>query len=297
MMYFLTGAQSSIKKGGSPQNDTSKSLGGYVSTTPVPNGELNAMFDLISQMTLEKRQPETIAIALVNQLDKPVNNVTMKVVTTVDNIASFKIAAVPINAEMAMEKIPNRYALPMVGNFYNADFIRAYVDLKVNRPAEAGEQIVITPMNIIVDVEEGGMEGTFDAFVNAFYNEDNYDVVRVSDNVFRIVRTDEKIVVNEQLGYYTDGIFNGEFLGVMKNGKTGEVVLIDNEHTLLPGKAIGIWIQRDISKYKPLSDQKLIENYKNKVFVNQQENIELVTNYNVVEETNYNEEYDHEDYS
>ena len=28
-----------------------------------------------------------------------------------------------------------------------------------------------------------------------------------------------------------------------------------------------------------------------------EENIELVTNYNVVEETNYNEEYDHEDYS
>ena len=297
MMYFLTGAQSSLTTGGSPQNDTSKSLGGYVATTPVPNGELNAMFDLISQMTLEKRQTETIAIALVNQLDKPVNNVTMKVVTTVDNIASFKIAAVPINAEMAMEKIPNRYALPMVGNFYNADFIRAYVDLKVNRPAEAGEQIVITPMNIIVDVEEGGMEGTFDAFVNAFYNENEYDVVRVSDNVFRIVRTDEKIVINEQLGYYTDGIFNGEFLGVMKNGKTGEVTLIDNEHILLPGKAIGIWIQRDISKYKPLSDQKLIENHKNKVFVNRQENIELVTNYNVVEETNYNEEYDHEDYS
>ena len=54
----------------------------------------------------------------------------------------------------------------------------------------------------------------------------------------------------------------------------------------------------DIPKISILGfDEVIIENYKNKVFVNQQENIELVTNYNVVEETNYNEEYNHEDYS
>ena len=297
MMFFLTGANSSMNKGGTAQNDPTKSLGGYVSTTPVPNGELNAMFDIISAFTLEKRQRETLGIALINKLDKPVNNVTMSIVTTKENIASFRIAAVPLSVDMAMEKIPNRYALPMVGEFHKADFIRAYVDLKVNRPAEKGEQIVITPMNIIIDVEEGGIDGTFDAFKNAFYNEDNYDVVRVSEDVFRIVRTDEKIVVDEELGYYTDGVFNGEFLGTMKNGATGVVTLIDDEHTLQPGQGIGIWLQRDISNYKPLSNEQLLENYKKKVVLSQDEQVELVTNYDIVEQTNYNEDYDHEDYS
>lgn len=296
-MYFLTGAQSSIKKGGSPQYDPSRSLGGYISETPVPSGELNSLFDVISSYTLEKHLTETIGIALVNLLDKPVTNVTMKIVTTKENIGSFKVAAVSIDGDMAMERIPNRYALPIIGEFHKADFIRAYVDLKVLQPAESGEQIVITPLNKIINVEEGGMEGTFDAFVLAFYNDENYDVVRMSDNVFRIVRRDEKIVVDEHLEYYTDGIFSGEFLGDMKTIEHGEVTIIDNEHELRPGEAVGLWIQRDVSGYRPLSNQKLIENFKNKVYKSEVENIEIVTDYEEVEEENYNEEYDHNDYS
>lgn len=297
MMYFLTGANSSINKGGVPQNDPTKSLGGYISTTPVPNGELNVLFDLISAFTLEKNKRETIGIALVNRLDKPINNLTLSVVTEKENVASFKVAAVPIGNDMSMEKIPNRYAIPMIGEFYKADFIRAFVDLKVNRPAESGEQIVINPLNVVIDVEEGGIEGTFNAFVDAFYNEDFYKVIRVSEDVFRIVRTDEEIIVGEHFSYYSDGVFSGKFLGEMKNEETGVVIIIDNEHFLQPGQAVGIWIQRDIKRCKKITDSELIENYKKKVVLNQVEEVELVTNYNVVEQTNYNEEYDHEDYS
>ena len=297
MMYYLTGANSTLNKGGDPQNDASKSLGGYISTTPVPNGELNVMFDLLSALTLEKKRKETIGIALINKLDKPVTNVTLKVVTSSDNVASFKVAAVPIGDDMAMEHIPNRYALPIMADFHNANFERAYVDLKITRPANAGEQIVLQPIGRVIDVEDGGMEGTFDAFVAAFVDDEHREVIRVSDNVFRIARTDEKIIEGIEYSYYTDGVFSGEFLGVMKNHKTGEVILIDEENMLLPGKAIGLWIQRDITNYKPLNDKQLLENYKNKVHLKQEEEIELVTNYDIVEQTNYNEDYDHEDYS
>lgn len=297
MMYYLTGANSTLNKGGSPQNDASKSLGGYISTTPVPNGELNIIFDLLSVFTLEKKRKETIGIALINKFDKPVTNVTLKVVTKSDNVASFKVAAVPIGDDMAMEHIPNRYALPIMADFYSANFERAYVDLKITRPANAGEQIVLQPIGRVIDVEDGGMEGTFDAFVAAFVDDEHREVIRVSDNVFRIARTDEKIIENVAYSYYTDGVFSGEFLGVMKNRKTGEVTLINENEMLLPGKAIGIWIQRDITNYKPLNDKQLLENYKNKVHLNEEEDIELVTNYNIVEQKNYNQEYSQENYS
>ena len=46
MILYLTGANTSLRKSSeAPQTDTAKSLGGYVSSTPVPSGELNALFD------------------------------------------------------------------------------------------------------------------------------------------------------------------------------------------------------------------------------------------------------------
>lgn len=298
MLYFLTGVNSSLTKGGVSQPDPTKSLGGYISTTPVPNGEFNALFDLISSFTLEKRKRETMGIAIINKLDKPINNLTIKIVVKESNIASFKIAAVPIGDDMAMEKIPNRYASPMVGEFHSANFQRAYIDLKVLRPAESGEQIAIYPINKIVDVEESGMEGTFDAFVSEFYNDDEYEVIRISDNVFRIACRDERIVNNEEFSYLSDGVFSGEFIGVMKNNEVGEVTIIGEEDKLYPGKAVGIWLQREVANYKKKSNEKLIEDYKKKVVVEQNEEVELVTNYNIVEENNYNpEEYNPRNYS
>ena len=123
MIIFLTGAESSLVKSEvAPQNDAGKSLGGYVSSTPVSSGEVNALFDLISSYTLEKRKRETIALGLVNKLSQAVTNVTLKIVVDKENLATFRVAAVALNNSMAMEKIANRYAEPMSAEFHNADF-------------------------------------------------------------------------------------------------------------------------------------------------------------------------------
>ena len=299
MMIYLTGASTSLAKSPeAPQNDTAKSLGGYVSSTPVPNAEVNALFDLISAYTLEKKKKETIGLGLINRLDKPVTDVKLKIVVGSDNIASFKVAAVALDSQMAMEHIPNRYSEPIAAKFYKADFERAYVDLRVDRPANAGDQIEIQPIGLTIDVEEGGMEGTFDAFVAAFEDDDKREVIRVSDNVFRIARTDEKVIEGIEYSYVTEGAFVGQFLGEMKNHKTGEVVLIDDEEQLAPEKGIGLWIQRDINKYRYPTNEQLIKEYKEHLEKSDLETAELVISYNVVDNHNYDpEDYDDEDYS
>lgn len=299
MMIYLTGANSSlVKSPDAPQTDTAKSLGGYVSSTPVPNGELNALFDLISSYTLEKRKRETIALGLVNKLSQAVTNVTLKIVVDKENLATFRIAAVALNNSMAMEKIANRYAEPMSAEFHNADFQRASVDIEITNPASAGEEIALYPFNVSFEVTESGIEGTWNAFENAFSNDSDYDVERISEKVFRVARHDES-VIDEPLtcSYITTAGFSANFKGKFQNGAVGEVTLIDSESQLAPESGIGLWIQRDLKAYKYPTNEQLVEDFKNKVINSDTETAEIVISYNLVEKKNYNVDYNQTDYS
>lgn len=285
MILYLTGANTSLRKSNeAPQTDTAKSLGGYVSSTPVPSGELNALFDLISAYTLEKKPRETIAVALMNKLTQPIKDVTLKIVVEKDNIATFKVAAVALSESLSMEHIANRYAEPMAAKFHKVDFQRASVDIEILNPASIGEEIALMPFDIQFEVEESGIEGTWNAFENAFSNDDNYEIKRLSEKVFRIVRRDESVVSEPITCFYvTTRGFNATFLGELKNGVTNEAVLLDGEDVLLPESGIGIWIQRDLKSYKYPSNERLIEDFKNRVEKQEIETAELVISYNLAE--------------
>lgn len=300
MMIYLTGANTSLAKSSeAAQTDPAKSLGGYISSTPVPNGELNVLFDLISSFTLEKKKKETIALALVNKLDQAVNNVTLKVVVGNENLATFRVAAVKPDSSLAMEHIANRYAEPLAADFYSADFQRASVDIEITNPASVGEEIALYPFNVVVGVEESGIEGTWNAFENAFSNDETYDVVRISENRFRVLRKDESVLPEPLTCSYvsTEG-FSCDFVGKFANGAVGEVTIIDEDSHLNPGEAVGLWIQRDLKKYKYPTNQQLIEDYKNKVIKETIETAELVISYNILNsENNYSDDYNKESYS
>lgn len=300
MMIYLTGANTSlVKSSEAAQTDPAKSLGGYISSTPVPNGELNALFDLISSHTLEKKKKETIALGLVNKLDKAVNNVTLKVVVGNENLATFRVAAVKPDNYLAMEHIANRYAEPLAADFYSADFQRASVDIEITNPASMGEEIALYPFNVVAEVEESGIEGTWNAFENAFSNDETYDVIRISEKRFRVLRSDEN-VLNEPIScsYVATDSFSCDFVGKFANGSVGEVTIIDEDSQLNPGEAVGLWIQRDLKKYKYPTNQQLIEDYKNKVIKETIETAEIVISYNILNaENNYSDDYNKESYS
>lgn len=300
MMIYLTGANTSLSKSSdAAQTDPAKSLGGYISSTPVPNGELNVLFDLISSFTLEKKKKETIALALVNKLDHAVNNVTLKVVVGNENLATFRVAAVKPDSSLAMEHIANRYAEPLAADFYSADFQRASVDIEIMNPASVGEEIALYPFNVVVLVEESGIEGTWNAFENTFSNDETYDVVRISENRFRVIRKDESVLSEPITCSYvaTEG-FSCNFLGKFTNGAIGEVTIIDEDSQLNPGESIGLWIQRDLKKYKYPTNQQLIEDYKNKVIKETIETAELIISYNIINaEDNDSDDYNQEAYS
>ena len=235
---------------------------------------------------------------MINKLTQPIKDVTLKIVVEKDNIATFKVAAVALSESLSMEHIANRYAEPMAAEFHKVDFQRASVDIEILNPVSVGEEIALMPFDIQFEVEESGIEGTWNAFENAFSNDDNYEIKRLSEKMFRIVRRDES-VVSEPItcSYVTTRGFNATFFGRLKNGVTNEAVLLDGEDVLLPESGIGLWIQRDLKSYKYPSNEQLIEDFKNRVEKQEIETAELIISYNLAEKDNYSEDYNQEDYS
>jgi hypothetical protein len=283
MMIYLTGAQTSLAKTQeNPQTDAAKSLGGYISSTPVPNAALNSLFDMISAYTLEKRPKETIAVGIINKFDKAVENVELKIVTDENHEAIFKVAAVSIGEDYAMEHIANRYQEPLMGEFHNATFYRAAVDSEVKQPAAEGEEIALYPFNVVISVKEGGIEGTWNAFSEAFSNDETYDVKRISEKVFRIEMRDETILDTPlECSYISTEGFTAEFLGDFKNKEANSVLLTDH---LEPKQAIGLWLQRIIKKNEYKTNEQLLKEYKEKFVLDTLEEVEMIISYNFVEE-------------
>lgn len=284
-MLYLTGSETSLAKSPvAPQTDPSKSLGGYVSSTPVPNAATNALFDLISSETLRNKQKETIAIALVNKLDKAVTDVKLCFISEKEDEAKFKVAAVALSDDWAMESIANRYQEPISAEFHDATFNRASVDFEIKNPAVEGETIMFMPFGVEVEVKRGGMEGTWDAIEEEFSENDTYEVVRVAENRIRILRRDTTIVDPPvTCTYTTDGTLYGEFSGMFKNDVTNVVTLVEDGVELESGKGIGLWIQRNIKSSRYASNEKILEDYKHHVIPVTLETIGLNISYNVIQ--------------
>ena len=283
MLLYLTGASTSlVKSEDNPQTDASKSLGGYISSTPAPNAALNSLFDMISSYTLEKRQKETIALGLINQLETAVKNVELKIVTDVDNVATFKVAAVAVNSDnYRMESISSRYQEPMAAEFHDASFYRACVDLEVTQYAGKDEEIALYPFGISFVVHEEGWEGTWKAFEKAFSNDETYEIRRISKKKYRIGRRDDTLLETPLKCFYitTEG-FKAEFLGELSN-KADNTVLISEQ--LEPKEAIGLWIQRDVKESSVTSNEQFLEDYKHHVIKETVEDVEIVISYDLVE--------------
>lgn len=281
MMLYLTGASSSSKTGEAPQDDVMKSLGGYISSTPVPNASLNTLFDLVSIKSIKNRTKETIAIGLVNKFDFAVSDVILKMVSEQDNIGIFRVAAVDVDKNNCMEHISNRYSEPICAEFYDATFFKGSVDVTIVTPAVAGEEIVFDPFDITAVVERSGIEGTYEAINKAFSKSDEYHVKRLTEKTFRIERNDELTIVTPFSCSFistenSEFIFSDKF----QNVKGNEVLLVDK---LEPGQAIGIWLQREISEVVEKSNEELLKDYDEKRKIDTLEEIDLVINYNIVE--------------
>lgn len=280
-MLYLTGASSSSKTNEAPQDDVMKSLGGYISSSPVPNAALNTLFDLVSIKTIKEKNKETIAIGLINKFEFSVSDVSLKIVSDQDNICDFRVAATSVDKNNCMEHISNRYAEPINADFYDATFLKGSVDVEIITPGVNGEEIIFDPFDITALVENSGIEGTFNAIDKAFSASEEYQVKRLTEKTFRIECKDDIMIETPfACSFISTENSKFEFSDKFRNIKNGEVILIDK---LLPNEAIGIWIQRIVKDVIEKTDEELLQDYNNKRKVETLEEVELVINYNINE--------------
>lgn len=282
MMLYLTGAEMSItKSNNAPQNDPANSLGGYVSSSPVPNASVNALFDLLSIQTLKDKKKETLAIGLINKFDYDVKDVKVKIITKKRNVATFRLAAVELDSNLCMEHIPNRYAEPMQAEFHNVDFTRTSVAVTIINPGVVGEIIYLEPFNVTVEIEENGFDGNWKSIKKAFLGDENYSVGRLSENSFYI-ESKEDTAISEPLecSYTTTEEAVLEFDGKFRNEINNEQEIIE---TLRSGSGIGLWLQRDISDVEYPTNEQLIKDYDDKKVAETLEEVELLISYSLDE--------------
>lgn len=287
MMLFLTGASSSLaNSGGMPQDDPMKSLGGYVSISPVPNAALNSLFDLVSLKSIKEKTKETIAIALINKLSKPVSDVNLKIVSGQDSVCSFKIAAVSLDENYCMEHISNRYSQPIMAEFYDATFNPGSVDVEITRLPIPGEEVDFSPFDVMVQFSKSNYDDAINDIIKAFNKTNNYRVKRLSEKVFRIERTDDKSIDEPfECSFLSSDNAEFKFNGLFKNFSNNEVIISER---IEPNEGIGIWLQREVLSTNEKSDSEIISDYDKKITKDTIEEIELAINYNIVENTENN---------
>ena len=287
-MLYLTGADNSLAKSlNNPQTSIQRSLGGYISSTLVPNSANNVLFDLVSNYTLEKKQNETLAFGLINRFNFDVNDVKVKIISDINSTCNFKIAAIAVDSSnYQMEQISNRYQEPYA-NFYDATFNRAGANIEILNPGTIGEEIILYPFNVRIEILKEGIDGNWESFMYGFSNNETYQIKRIAENIFRIERKDEKVLTEAiQCSYICSENFTANFSKL--ENKTSNEVLISEK--LIPNQAIGLWIKREIKDDSFSSNEKLFENYKNKYIDNKVEQIEICITY-----SDYSEDYS-EDY-
>lgn len=123
MKIYYTGADTY----NSEQKDKDKSLGGYKSSTLIPNDILSNLFSEISMYTLDNKLRETRGLIIHNDSGVDYTDLYIYFDKEVDSIGKFEVAAVlltpNVDGEIFMEEIGNVRGTPFIGNFVEADTV------------------------------------------------------------------------------------------------------------------------------------------------------------------------------
>lgn len=245
MKLYLSGAQ--VFKG--EQRDVNQSLGGFMSSTPVPNKKLNGIFADVSLFNLKEKTQNVLAIFLYNEGAEAITNITIQNIYQVQlgkyiNQCDFEFAAVEMNENGTIELIGSQFEEPFYAEWFDCESRYEDCSLKLLAPGEAGDEFSIF-----------GLIGTLSGNSIKTLQKDLIDIINSSDFIKAEPNGDDSIYIkstslvatNQNSDFLTSGNANVQDAD-LTNGKDGETLISDS---LEPGKGIGLWIKRKINdRYK-----------------------------------------------
>lgn len=215
----------------------SKSLGGYISSTPIPNGQVNTVFSDFSYISLEEGKTETKAFFIKNIGDKTIKDLLVFCLTPEVPKADILVASQK-GTKLELLRSPND--IPYYLTFYTLNVVYASVNIKIENDFQIGETATIEGVDIPV-TSQSRME-FMNKVVLAFKNNQMYDVSIVDDVTFKMTYKILGDYTNTpQISSYNANTFSyGSFSGGVDNSR-----LLATE--LAPGECIGIFLQRKIN--------------------------------------------------
>lgn len=256
MQLLLSGA-SNFK---TEQGDVNQSLGGYMSSTRVPNGKINSLFGDITQYGKSKKIEETIAVFLYNDSQEVVKNLVIQQIY--DNKygkeyknVEFQFAVVEPKNNQFIELIGNKTERPYDAEFFNPDCKREFSIIEVTSPGKKGD--VVEVMGRISKLEGNSIFDVTMAIFESFEDDMEFDVEVIEENKLYIERK-ELIQTNKKIELVSPGtakIKKTKLSGGFDNG----LLLIEE---LQPEQCLGIWIKRKVLKTsEKISNEELEERY------------------------------------
>jgi len=183
MRFYYSGAQDF----NFPQTDFRKSLGGKISSTEIPNGRINNLFDDVSLLSNYEEFTDIKGIFLKNTLGKAVSNVCLYTLSSNVN-DTFELAAVSVDQNKpAMEVLRSSRDLPYYSDFVSPKDVKTYSVVKVSGNVVPGNIITIVNKNITAPTDK--IPDLIQAIQTTFYNDPIYSIVTNSSdpNSFNIV--------------------------------------------------------------------------------------------------------------
>lgn len=119
-----------------PQKEPNKSLGGYISSSVVPNEMQHAMLDNASYLSIKRKQKQIRCFALKNTTGETVSDISLDFEFNEDMICDISIGVATPDEDACgflFDTIPNDFATP-----YNIEFT----------PVEDGESISLTGVTL-----------------------------------------------------------------------------------------------------------------------------------------------------
>ena len=237
-----------------PQNDPKKSLGGYLSSTEVPNGRLNNIFNDISPVSKQFNYEEVKGVFIKNTTGAAVNNVT--VYSTEGTNTDFKIQlSATTAANFKMEQIGSSKDTPLYGDFYNVGINYSKSLCTITGTLTPNTDVIIAGRYVTV-----GSTSDNDAFIqnaiNVFSTDSTLQIVKVNSTKFYIVY--------REIGNYTQnpGVISENTVITSTNYSGGEdnSVLISN--SLANNGYIALWLKKIIKPGAGLTDEELYAAFK-----------------------------------
>lgn len=231
----------------SMQREAKKSLGGYISSTPVPNKKLNSLFSEISSYDLSDEGGfEVIAIFLKNDSKEPMINIeiesfSQRVLGDDLNLCDFEFSISELSEKGGIELIGSPQEEPYYVNWFKCESSYEDCIIELKHQGNVGEEFFIFDL-------EGKFEGfTFEDSIRdilkVLNDSGEFIATNIKSGFIHIIRK-EHVITNANSNFVSSGDARIKEDVNLSNGKDGKVIIYDE---LLPNDSLGIWIKRTVN--------------------------------------------------